>query len=229
MTLEEDKRLGKIFSTLTKTLPGGMKDVLIVLTADHGAATNPELAQKQKIAGGRIDQYALLDEMNDRLKGKFGKVDGGWVLKEEEMNFYLNSSAIAEKKLERTVVEDALKVELLKTNGIAHAFSGTDVRCRHLPPGIWEKQILNGYFPGRSGDVVAILKPYWISGKDPVNHMTGYSYDRTVPIIFMGAQIQPGVFANHAETVDIAPTLAFLTGVIPPSQSHGRVLSEILR
>ena len=55
-------------------------------------------------------------------------------------------------------------------------------------------------------------------------------YDARVPLVFMGqAWIRPGTYAEAAEPADIAPTLAFILGVPPPSGSEGRVLREILR
>jgi predicted AlkP superfamily pyrophosphatase or phosphodiesterase len=95
-----------------------------------------------------------------------------------------------------------------------------------------ERQILHTYFQGRSGDIILIPKPYFMPGgknDTSTTHLTGYSYDRTVPIIFAGYQIKPGIYSTRAEAVDIAPTLSFLARVLPPSLSEGRVLSEALR
>ncbi|OFZ80571.1 MAG: hypothetical protein A2603_15315 [Bdellovibrionales bacterium RIFOXYD1_FULL_55_31] len=92
-----------------------------------------------------------------------------------------------------------------------------------------ERQILHTYYPGRSGDVVAIPRPYFMpEDEGPVVHLTGYTYDRTVPIILAGALFRPGIYANRAEVIDIAPTLSFVSSVLPPSLSEGRVLSEAL-
>jgi hypothetical protein len=89
--------------------------------------------------------------------------------------------------------------------------------------------IANSYFPGRSGEVVGVPVPFAATATEPVIHMTGYSYDRTVPLIVAGRAVVPGVYAEAAEVVDLAPTLAFLAGVVPPALSEGRVLGEIFR
>ena len=58
--------------------------------------------------------------------------------------------------------------------------------------------------------------------------MADYTYDETVPLLLAGPGVKPGKYATKAEVVDLAPTLAFLLGVLPPSLTEGRVLSEAL-
>ena len=70
--------------------------------------------------------------------------------------------------------------------------------------------------------------PFYMSKYATVTHQTGYTYDRTVPVILSGFHIKKGVHAEKAEVIDIAPTLSFLTGTIAPSMSEGRVLSEAI-
>jgi hypothetical protein len=41
--------------------------------------------------------------------------------------------------------------------------------------------------------------------------------------------IKPGFNGQYAETVDIAPTLANILRIRPPSGSEGKVLTDILR
>jgi hypothetical protein len=59
--------------------------------------------------------------------------------------------------------------------------------------------------------------------------MTFYSYDRYVPLIFYGKTFKSGTYRQIVNVVDIAPTLSRVFDVLPPSQSEGRVLTEILR
>jgi len=55
-----------------------------------------------------------------------------------------------------------------------------------------------------------------------INHETTYWYDRHVPILFLGAGVQSGVSDAPVYTVDFAPTLAGLAGVIVPDDLDGR-------
>ncbi|MFH4307887.1 hypothetical protein WAJ73_24000, partial [Acinetobacter baumannii] len=60
-------------------------------------------------------------------------------------------------------------------------------------------------------------------------HGAPYSYDTHVPLIIMGPGIAPGKYHQAATPADIAPTLATLLGVQPPSSVTGRVLLEAMR
>jgi arylsulfatase A-like enzyme len=55
-----------------------------------------------------------------------------------------------------------------------------------------------------------------------------YNYDVSVPLCFYGPQFRAGSFENPVESVDVAPTLARVSGVVAPSFSTGRVLAEAL-
>jgi hypothetical protein len=92
------------------------------------------------------------------------------------------------------------------------------------------------YYPGRSGDLLFLQKPYWLldysdSGTKRytgTSHGTPYNYDQHVPLFFMGYGIQPGEYFEAVTPADIAPTLAALTGVTLAPRD-GRVLSEALQ
>ena len=61
---------------------------------------------------------------------------------------------------------------------------------------------------------------------DATTHGTPYHYDRTVPMIFLGAGVEAGVSYGPAATVDLAPTLAALAGIQTPDDLDGRALLE---
>jgi hypothetical protein len=72
------------------------------------------------------------------------------------------------------------------------------------------------YVPGRSGDLIVALKPYWIysnANNQGTTHGSANSYDQRVPMFFYGAGIHPGIFLSAASPADIAPTLAYLCGI----------------
>ena len=55
-----------------------------------------------------------------------------------------------------------------------------------------------------------------------------YNYDTAVPLCLYGPRFRCSVFESPVEAVDLAPTLARVCGVVPPSSSTGRVLAEAL-
>ena len=95
--------------------------------------------------------------------------------------------------MDKSAFEAAAKAFLEKDPRAAFVFTSSDYRNRKLPPGILERQILHTYYPGRNGDIVLLAKPLYIpKGESVATHLTGYNYDRTVPIILAGLHIKPG-------------------------------------
>jgi arylsulfatase A-like enzyme len=230
MTVAEDREVADLLNAVKKAVPGGLKDVMIVFTADHGIPPSATWLASKNIDAGRIDAEDISHRIEAALTDKFGNPGSEkWVLYTAEFNFYFNPKLAASKKLTFDELEGVAKAEVLKIPGVAHVLTAADYRERRLPVGLLGKQILNGYYPGRSGDLVVIPRPFYMNAEDPLTHHTGYTYDRTVPVILAGEQLRKGVRPEHADVIDIAPTLSFLLGTIPPSLSEGRVLSESIQ
>lgn len=232
MTLSDDQTLSKILNAVKGHMPRGLKDVLVVLTADHGVAPNEDTLRSLRIPTEKINVKTLKANLERELEIHFGKkMSEPWILDISTLQIYLNRSGLIKAGIEIASVESYVR-DLLKTMpGLAHILSSSDFSGGHLPPGKFSLQAHHTYFPGRSGDLMMITKPFVsieLGSSRAANHLTGYSYDQTVPIIFLGAAFKRGVFPEAIEVVDIAPTLAWVAGVIPPSSSEGRVVSEAL-
>lgn len=232
MTVSEDRIISTFLNALKKKIPGGLNDVVVVLSADHGVAPNSDWLKENKFPAGRIDAIPLQKKIEDHLIQKFGKLDAGaeWITYSIDFNFYINREALSSKKIGIIDAENEIRKVLQNEAGIAHVFTHTDYENKLLPPGMHERQIMKTYFNGRSGDVIAIPKPFFVVGDDNnTTHMTGYSYDKTVPLIMTGSAFKHSIIPKIVEVVDIAPTLTFLTGTVPPSNSEGRVLTEAFK
>jgi arylsulfatase A-like enzyme len=59
-------------------------------------------------------------------------------------------------------------------------------------------------------------------------HGSPWRYDTHVPIVFAGPGIPSRRVHRYVSTVDVAPTLAALLGMSPPSSSAGSALEEVL-
>ncbi len=224
MTLDEDRHLSQFFNFLQKTVPGGMKNVVVVLTSDHGIPPKPDVLKNKRSPSGYVNEEKIAQRLNDVLVEKWGKpADGKWIAYAEEFNFYFNTKSLESENISAEKAQNELKSLLQKEDWVAFAFTAGDVINRRLPPGKLERQILATYRADRSGHVIAIPKPYYMPDEDTVTHLTGYSYDSTVPLLFSGPNIKPAT-RSGGEIIDIAPTLSFLLGVVPPAMSEGKVL-----
>jgi arylsulfatase A-like enzyme len=84
------------------------------------------------------------------------------------------------------------------------------------------------YYPGRvhgplaRNGLVLRLKEGLHGGPEPTTHGSPYLYDRHVPLIFLGPGIRTGQIGEHIRTIDVAPSLAQLTGIPYPADVDGR-------
>jgi len=229
MTIAEDAEIGKLLATIEKKV--GLKNTIIALSADHGGGHSAEYLTKNGMPGGRIDESKLRAEMNSVLKNKFGSPpkDQSWLPWSEDFAFYLNHPALdAKGENARFEAEELVRKVLAEQEGSAFVVTATDALLKRVPPGEVGRKFMITYYPGRSGDVIMVPKSGWYTAADYATHLSGYSYDRYVPLVLTGRGFKPGRYAQSAKIVDLAPTLSFLLGIVPPSLSEGRVLSEAL-
>ena len=114
------------------------------------------------------------------------------------------------------------------TPGVWRAIDSDDITNVHLGIDQLALTALYSYAPGRSGDMLIVPRPYFLNSTSAATHGTGYRYDARVPLVLAGAGIQPGEHAVPSTPADIAPTLAYLTGITMP-RTDGRVLREALQ
>lgn len=231
LTILEDKALAEMRALVQAKVPGGLKNAVFVLTGDHGVAPTPEYLAATGVDSAHISEDAIVKEINAALNKRYGvPKKGNWIAQVLDFNFFVDEQNVTDAKADLMQMEYDIKEIVMKVPGIAHVFTRGEYDARRLPPGVFDRKVSRTYYRGRSGHVVAVLKPFFINGSQKdANHMTGYTYDRTVPILFSGFGIKNGLFADKAEVVDIAPTLSFLLGILPPALSEGHVLAQILK
>ena len=98
--------------------------------------------------------------------------------------------------------------------------------CRDTPPEILQR-VRRGYFPNRSGDVVAVER---LPNQFGTRHSTPWPYTQDVPLVLYGPGfIKRGFSSNEGVTLaDIAPTFAELLDFDGLGARDGRSLSEAL-
>jgi Type I phosphodiesterase / nucleotide pyrophosphatase len=98
---------------------------------------------------------------------------------------------------------------------ISKVFDKSDQQAMHMSP--------------RFGGLVIQPEPGWSLGADPAGGVAGRHGATTeleLPLVLAGAGVLPGVEPTHPRHVDIAPTIAALLGIAPPSGTQGRVLTK---
>jgi predicted AlkP superfamily pyrophosphatase or phosphodiesterase len=225
MTLRLDRTLADLFGYLDRKI--GRDNMIIVLTGDHGVAPIPEQVKAMGY-GGRIDPTSVTNAVTSALNQRFGEEK--WILSGINGNIYLDEDAIARRKLDLSEVENLASQAALKVPGITAAITSTQITSGRLPNGPIAMSVANGYFQGRSGNLIVVPRPFFIVGSSLVtSHGTPYSYDTHVPVILYGPGILPGSYRSVSSPADIAPTLSSLLGIERPSNAVGRILTEAMR
>ena len=174
----------------------------------------------------RISGRELREAVNKGLADRFG--EGKWVLGFVNDQIYLNHDLISEKKLARSDLELTAGEAAMKVPGMVDFFTRSQIVEGRMPPSRVARLVANGFNRERSGDVWVVSRPFYFIGDIPLatTHGSPYNYDTHVPVLFFGRGVRPGKFFVEASPSDIAPTLAALLGVEPPSNVVGRVLVE---
>lgn len=222
MIVYEDRALSKFFNGLKSQ--GLLDNTVIVLTSDHGVAPTVEYLKKNKIQAERFNLREMIDDINSYFDKKYGPPKNKrWLASHLTLNFYFDRETLAEKKLNLHDLELEAAEMMLKNSSVLSVLKSTEEGFGLIPD--LRDRALRQWDGNRSGDLVLIPKPFHIpEGKARATHLTGFSYDRSVPLILAGKGIKAGIYPHQANILDLAPTLSFLYGVLPPATSSGKIL-----
>jgi predicted AlkP superfamily pyrophosphatase or phosphodiesterase len=223
--LRLDRDLAAFLSYLDATV--GKGNYSVFLTADHGAAHNPNFLIDHNIPAGVWNDSEAQKAMNNLLEEKYKVKNLVISMYNYQVNF--NNAAIKKEGLN----EDALKLDciqyLQKQPAIAFAVDMQRVQAATIPEEL-RYRIINGYNAEHSGVIQIILKPGWFSGHGPTGttHGTWSPYDTHIPLVFMGWGIKHGSLTRQTHMTDIAATVASLLHIQAPSGNIGKTISEAL-
>lgn len=224
--LRLDNDLSAFFAYLDAKV--GKGNYTVFLTADHGAAHNPNYLIDHKIPAGYWDEAATQTGLNALLESKFKIKNLVLDLRNYQVNF---NNAVIKKE---GISEEALKIEtiqyLQKVPGVAFAVDMQRAQTASIPEDL-RTRIINGYNAERSGAVQIVLKPgfYGGHGGTGTTHGTWNPYDAHIPLVFMGWGIKHGSLVRETHMTDIAATVAALLHIQAPSGNIGQPIGEVLK
>ncbi len=220
-----DRQLAAFFAFLERRVPGGLGSVILVVTADHGVSPLPGALREARFPAGTLSDDALAAAAAKALEAAFGP--GPWVTALVESNLYLNLAALDSGRIPHALAEETAAAALAAQPGIYAAWPRSHILEGRLPQTDIARRVERSFHPRVSGDVVLVTDPFWMPGSlTGTTHGSPYAYDTKVPLLLAGGAIKPGRYAARVSTLDLAPTLADLLGVLPPAGSEGRVLAE---
>lgn len=217
-----DETLGHLFDHLDATV--GQGGYVVSLSADHGAIPIPEALVNQQIDAGRIPAADIVSAAEQAAAEFLGP--GEYVARFEEQDFYF-SPGVYDRLAEKPGALDQIADAIESVEGVARVYRADTIRDRRDTGNSVERALARSYYPGRSGDLLIVVRPYWTTSTNAAGHGTSYGYDSRVPILLMGSGILPGRHLAPVTPADIAPTLAYLSR-ITLAYADGRVLHEAL-
>ena len=213
-----DTQLGLLFDKLDRDV--GKGNYVVGLTSDHGVAPVPERVKAQGFDAGRIATGAVGKAIDSVLARELGP--GTYQTRVIYNDIYFNEGVYLKLGQNLKAMEAVLDV-VRKTEGVWRVYrkeemSATDPLTR--APAL-------SHYEGRSGDIKMLGRAYWITSSSTTTHGTGHRYDTRVPLLLYGFGIKKGEYLEPVAPIDVAPTLAFLTGVTLPD-AMGQVLTAAL-
>lgn len=229
-----DRILGDFIAFLDRRL--GREQYVLTVTSDHGVAPIPEVARQYgpvPLDAGRIPSAVPIKAIRQRFDSLYGAraSNDPWVRFFEPPTIFLNTNAMAATGINPSEGAAEARNALKTIPGVGYLATTEELAAGATPDG-WPPEFArlmrNDIFPGRSGHIVVFPKQYWLFGSKATTHGTFYDYDRFVPMMFLGGEIQQKHLDISADPADIAPTLAALLGVEMPDPD-GIARAEIFR
>jgi predicted AlkP superfamily pyrophosphatase or phosphodiesterase len=225
-----DKDLGNLFTHLDEKV--GRGNYVVALTADHGVVPIPEDMQTTGAEAGVLHLPGLQERIEKALepfnyaKPAVARITGS--------DIYFAPGVYEKLQHDHAAMQAALDAALAQF-GVAAVYRAEELSDCPATQSPTHRAFAYSYFPGRSGDLFILPKPYWLMDGTPLGKMrsygTGhgvpYNYDQHVPVLLMGFGIQPGQYFQSVTPADIAPTFAALCGITLASRD-GHVLAEAL-
>lgn len=208
--LQVDREVAKLLAGLEQKV--GLNNCLIVLTADHGVTPLAPRLQELGSAAGQIPATPF----RSRLEARLAKQWSGYKLDITDPFIFLTTAA--GKEADKPAMLEALKEEVLATEGILTVFDNSLLARGEHRGTTWESAAARSLFPGRSGDLSMIWRPNFQLGfatPGGTNHGTPWNDDSHVPLLMYGWP-QRGPDSRTCAPRQIVSTICLTLGLTPP-------------
>lgn len=228
--LRLDRNIADLLSELDKKV--GQGQYLVFLTADHAVAEVPQYLKDNKVPAGNFRQAFVEAGLNDHLKKYFP--DKKIIDKISNDQIFLNQEAFAgdpkASGVDMLVATELISQYLIRVDGVAAVYSASTLKSSDYGEKGLKGNIVRGFSHKRSGDIIYVLQPGWItwSGVVGTTHGSGYTYDTHIPVLFYGWGVKKGSSSQPHTITDIAPTLSVLLRIKFPSGCTGQPITEIV-
>jgi predicted AlkP superfamily pyrophosphatase or phosphodiesterase len=225
-----DRNIADILTTLDKKTGAG--NYCVFLTADHAVADVPQYLKDNSIPAGILKMQQIEAAATSILTLS---QPGKKIIENMSNNQIFFNQDLYSTNL-KTAAEDfrnatGVLVQYLQgINGIAQVYTADVVKASDYGDKGIKGMIARGYNHKRSGEIIFVTEPGWLSysGSKGTTHGSPYNYDTNVPVLFYGWGIKKGSSVQYHTTTDIAPTLSILLKIKFPGGCTGQPIQEII-
>jgi predicted AlkP superfamily pyrophosphatase or phosphodiesterase len=230
VTLRADRIVKELLAVLDAKVGKGR--YVLTLAADHGVCPLPEASRARGREAERLEPTLMRKQAEDFLQETFGKKDEAktrWIEAFVNQNFYLDRAALKAAKVDAARVEKELARWAKDRPGIQAAYTRTQLLKGVDAKDEVGQRVRRSFHPERSGDVLLVLKPYylmttWLTG---TMHGTPHPYDTHVPLLAYGPGIRGGVRKDAVTPQAGVAILAHALGIKPPRDAEAPVPEKL--
>jgi predicted AlkP superfamily pyrophosphatase or phosphodiesterase len=231
VTLRSDLILRKLLAHLDQKVGKGR--YVLTLSADHGVCPLPEVSRQHGLDARRVPYGELTGPAEKFLREKYHtapetlclqRLKGGLIVKNDSI--YLNPAWLRDARLDASQVQAALAGFLREQPAVASAWTAAELAAATPPASEVGKQEWKSFYADRSGDVMVVLKPYYLFATGinrGTTHGSPNSYDTHVPLLAYGTGIRPGIHTDAVIPQSAVAILAHSLGIAPPAKCEGTV------
>lgn len=216
-----DREFTLLLGELEKASGG---DLVLALSADHGAVPEPEGAGGKAAGMRRLDWVAFGKSLEEALQKAWPAPGKSWIISYQVPHLYFDPVLLGQAGL------DKVAQALSRVDGVHAAYVPQDVYARrHDADGL--ASVLRRSLRGdRSGDLLLVTRAdVLLHDKVPgTSHGSPWDYDVRVPLVFWGKGVKKARVETPAAVIDLAPTLGRLLGFDYPAAEGGAVRLEAI-
>lgn len=226
--MELDRQVAHLLNMLDEKV--GRGNYLMFLSADHGAAHNPNVMKKHRIPSGGLELWKSIKPVETQLEKEFGFSP---VIKTENAGrIYLNHDGISKANADLEKVKARVCQLMEQNDKILYAVDYDKVLTTSIPQPIRE-MIVNGYNKERSGDIFYVARAGWEDVSDKpdyigTTHAMWNPYDAHIPFVLYGWHIGHGQTSAAVHMTDIAPTVCAMLHIQMPNSCVGTSRSDLI-
>lgn len=221
--LRLDRTLEELFAFIDGEV--GLENVVIGMSSDHGVAPLPAYRRSVGLWGERagMEDHQCFQQVGRALQERYGDYD--WL----QVGMYLDTAAISAAGIDRTEIEQRIVDLISACDGVQRVWTGSELSATPAAPvaaeddtSRYRQLFANSYHPQRSPDFEVQYAPYYLDRVSVgTTHGSPHPYDTWVPMIVRAPGLEARLVHERARTVDLAPTVAAIMGIVAPDQIDG--------